>query len=447
MFGVSRGAVSTAEITMIKPMRRRGQCVYVALLVTMLLAISVTATSANAGTGDDFPSVDQLGVSDSEIRVGGVANVTQNPTGISFGSAFDGVEAYFAYINQTEGGVYGRKLVLSSKRDDQLANNRQEVQGLLSQDDVFAALPMATALFTGAELLEEEGIPVFGWNIQEEWGSENKRPGPPNFFAMDGAYRCYTCAQPGYTQFMAKRLDLKNVAVLAYNVPQSASCAEGFTKSFEKYPTGKVAFEDQSLTFGNPDFSAPVSQMVEADVQLVLPCIDFNAAIILKKEMLKQGLDAPVVLPNSYNYGAVEDNADILEGSYVLTLFAPLETRPKPQGIKLYERWMKRTKGTVAENSIVGWINADLFVEGLKAAGPEFTRQKVIDAINQMTSYTAKGFVPPIDWTAAHDSDSDCYALSRIVDGKFKPAFGEPGKPFICFPDDLKVIPKNPLVK
>ena len=33
------------------------------------------------------------------------------------------------------------------------------------------------------------------------------------------------------------------------------------------------------------------------------------------------------------------------------------------------------------------------FVAGLKAAGRDFTRQKVIDAINEMTDYTADGFV------------------------------------------------------
>jgi hypothetical protein len=86
-------------------------------------------------------------------------------------------------------------------------------------------------------------------------------------------------------------------------------------------------------------------------------------------------------------------------------------------------------------------------VTGLKAAGPDFTRQKVIDAINQMTDYTANGLVPPIDWTTAHEDDQDCMALLKIVDGKFKPVFGKKGKPFLCFADDLDKMPKNPDVR
>jgi hypothetical protein len=48
------------------------------------------------------------------------------------------------------------------------------------------------------------------------------------------------------------------------------------------------------------------------------------------------------------------------------------------------------------ENSLAGWINAELFYEGLKAAGPDFTRQKIIGAINKMTDYTAGGLLPGI---------------------------------------------------
>jgi branched-chain amino acid transport system substrate-binding protein len=418
----------------------------VSLLAALCASALIEAVVVPAGATQQFPAVDQPGVSAKEIRVGGVADVTQNPTGVSYGPAFDGVRAYFAYINKTRGGVFGRRLVLASERDDQLSNNRQEVEGLLSQDDVFAALPMATTLFTGAQLLEDAGIPVFGWDIQDEWGSENNTPGPPNFFAAGGSFLCFTCGLPDYTHYLARKLGAKRIGVLAYSVAQSAACAEGLNKGFKKFPTAKVVFDDESLAFGTPDYSAQVSQMVDKGVQLVIPCIDFNGAVTLKREMLKQGLDAPMLLPNAYNFDAVAKNAQFLDGSYLRTLFAPLETRPKPEGVKRFEHWMKKTGGKVTENSIVGWINADQFVSGLEAAGPSFTRRKVIDAINKMTDYTADGFLPPVNWTVAHEQRNPCGAVLKIVDGKFRPVFGKPGKPFICFPDTLKKIPKNPTV-
>jgi hypothetical protein len=160
--------------------------------------------------------------------------------------------------------------------------------------------------------------------------------------------------------------------------------------------------------------------------------------------MLRQGLEAAMILPNAYEQETIEENQDFLNGLYVQTLFAPLETRPKPPAVKLFQKWIKQTGGRAAENAIIGWINADLFVTGLKANGPDFSQQGVVDAINSLTDYTANGFVPPVDWTTAHENDQDCVAISQIVDGKFKPAFGKPGKPFVCFEDDADTIPKEP---
>src|SRR6266545_633611 len=156
-----------------------------------LVAVAVTVSLlgvAQAGAQQN-PPVNEPGVTASEIRVGGVATVSNDPTGNTLGTAFDGTSAYFDYINSTgEKGVCGRKLVLSSKRDDALANNRQEVQGLLSEDNVFAVLPVAVNLFTGADLLVSAGIPTFGWDINAEFGSEDVNPGPPNLFGSVGSF-------------------------------------------------------------------------------------------------------------------------------------------------------------------------------------------------------------------------------------------------------------------
>ena len=93
-----------------------------------------------------------------------------------YGSTFDGVKAYFDKVNDA-GGIYDRKLELVSERDDQMGQNQQQVQALLAQDNVFAALPMATIVsFTGAQDLVDENVPTFGWNINTEF------TGHPNLF-------------------------------------------------------------------------------------------------------------------------------------------------------------------------------------------------------------------------------------------------------------------------
>jgi branched-chain amino acid transport system substrate-binding protein len=415
--------------------------VAVLTVVSLVGAIGIPA----AGAKQTFPAVDQPGVTAKKIKVGGIVTASNDPTGGSLKSAFDGVQAYFDSINK-QGGIYGRKLVLDSKRDDGLANNRSEVQALLSHDNVFAALPIAVQLYTGADLLARAGIPTFGWMINEEWGSENHKPGPANFFTQVGGYNCFSCANPSIMTWLPKKLHRHRIGVLAFNVPQSEACASGLQNSFKKYPTGKIVFLDKSLTFGGPDYSAQVAQMKDKDVNLVIPCLDGNGAATLAREIKKQGLNAVQILPNSYNHELVKKNADVLNGSYLFTTYAPFETKPAPPGLKRYKKWIKESGGDKNENSLVGWINADEFVSGLKAAGPNCTRQKVVDAMNAMTDYTAGGLTPKLDFTTPHQNDLDCFAAEKVVDGGFKPVFGKPGKPFLCLPDSLKTMPKNPRV-
>jgi branched-chain amino acid transport system substrate-binding protein len=422
----------------------RGRRVVAVLVSVGVMAAALAATTVpGAAGGQPFPQVDQPGVSQDEIRVGGVTSKT-NPLGGTYASAFDGVKAYFNMVNASkEKGIYGRKLRLVAERDDQLANNRQEIQGLLSEDNVFAVLPVASLLFTGADVLGQAGVPTFGWNINAEWGSE-KGAGPPNLFGEKGSFLNFTGPSPLVPLF-AKTVKAKKVGVLAYSVPQSADCAEGLQASFDKYPSAKIEVLDTSLSFGVTDVSGPVSEMKDKDVDLVTTCMDFNGTLTVAKEMKKQGLDAIQYLPNAYNQEFIEENAQFFQGSYALTFFTPFEVKQKPKGLRDFQKWMKRGGFEQNENALAGWINADLFYQGLKAAGPEFTRQKVIDAINQMTNYTAGGLLAGIDWRIAHQQEApnSCIVLSKIENGKFKPAFGQPGKPFACFPSEPDKLPSK----
>ena len=122
------------------------------LALTLLVAACGNAgsskssdTTAPAGPSTTFKGTDYStnqpvkapGVSSTEIRVGSVVSIT-NPVGGDYGLLNDGIDAYFNVVN-AEGGVWGRKLKLVSKRDDQLSQNTTQVEALLSQDNVYAA--------------------------------------------------------------------------------------------------------------------------------------------------------------------------------------------------------------------------------------------------------------------------------------------------------------------
>ena len=389
---------------------------------------------ATASDGSQV-AVDAPGVSATEIKVGGVAAVT-NPLGGLYGDSFNGTQAYFNMVND-QGGIYGRKLVLAAQRDDKLANNKSEVQGLLTQDKVFAVLPVATILFTGADLLVQQAIPTFGWNINTEWSGTVAQP-RANLFGQAGSYLCITCPTP-VSPWLAQQANAHKIGVLAYAVNQSTDCADGITSSFDKYGSitdSSVAFEDKSLAFGTADLSVQVSKMKDAGVDLVLTCMDTNGVVTLAKEMKKQGLKAVQYLPDAYDHQFLSEFGDLFQGSYVRTDFVQFEIDDKPQGLQDYLEWMKKLGKEPTENSVVGWLNADLFYQGLKAAGPNFSRQSLIDAINKMTAYNANGLINNVDWTTAHFQDPStttfCQFISKIQDSAFTMVFSEPGKPFVC---------------
>lgn len=399
---------------------------------------STSSTKASSGGGS---AVDQPGVTADTIRVGGVVSKTNILNG-PYGSTFDGVKAYFDKVNQA-GGIYGRKLELVSERDDQMGQNQQQVQALLSQDNVFAALPMATIVsFTGAKDLVDANIPTFGWNINTEF------TGHPNLFGTNYGALCLGCvgsAQP----FVAHQLGKKKIGVLAYNQSSSAQCADGIQKSFEKYPTAKVVFLTKSITFGSPDFSVEVKQMKDKGVDLVLTCIDDTGALNVGKEIRKQGLDAIQYLPNGYDADLAKANGEFLEGDVVGVPFAPFETRPKPPGLADFDKWMDKGGYKKNELAMAGWLSAAMFHEGLQGAGSSFTRQKVIDALNKMTAQTVNGLIPPRNWTVDHDINHNlaCTAYLKVQKGKFVPIFTQPGKPFMCLPDQPATLPAKATFK
>jgi branched-chain amino acid transport system substrate-binding protein len=436
------------------PMRGR---LIVSVVATVLLVAacgdSESASSTRPGndnsteTDGEVIPLDLPGVTGTEIRVAGVASIT-NPLGGRYDTAADGVEAYFAMVND-QGGLHGRELVLERVRDDRVSNNTAEIRGLIDQNSVFAVLPVATLLFTGADDLVEANIPTFGWTINPEWGGTEAEP-RDNLFGQAGSYLCLGCPQP-VAAHVAQLDGRSRIGLLAYNVPQSSKCLEGWEATFDTYGDAagaQVVFSDSSLTYGTTNLSVQVQKMREARVDMVMTCMDTNAVVTLAQEMKKQGMDAIQYLPNAYDRELLEEFGDLFEGSFLALGFAPLETPEtlRPEGLDLYERWIEETDGELSENSIVGWLNADLFVEGLRAAGPQFDRQKLIDAINAMDDYTAKGLLPGMNWgeTGHYQRSSDnCNVILKVDDSAFVPV--EPDALFTCF--DLTTTDLEPFTK
>ena len=148
--------------------------------------------------------------------------------------------------------------------------------------------------------------------------------------------------------------------------------------------------------------------------------------------------------PNSYDTDFVAEAGGLFDGDYVLVLFVPFEyDSNSPAATRLRPVGAGPRPAPVAEQTMVGWIDADLFVTGLLEAGPEFSRQAIIDSLNQITYRRRRSDQPDRLEPPAHRGRArcvrprlrgwECVSYVRIEQGAFVTFLPEP---WMCWPGD-----------
>jgi branched-chain amino acid transport system substrate-binding protein len=415
------------------------RCRWLALTAAAALFAAGCGNAKSASTAGG--STETQGVTASAIKVGSLAAVT-GPLGNQYAPITDGVEAYLGMIND-KGGVAGRKIELTNKLDDATNPSRDiaQARALNEQYKVFAVLSVATPLFPGGKYLGDNNVPAFGWNVNPEW------QGPPSLFGEKGSFIDFTGAAP-ILPFLAKRLGVTKVGTIAYNVAQSQDCGTSQSKSFKKYGFD-YAFQDTSLPFGTTDISADIQRMKESGVQFMATCMDPTGNVLMSRGIHQNGLHIAQYWPNGYDQETLQKYPDLMEGVYFGSSFTPFEAASASPGMQQFLAEMHKRFPTsqISEVQLAGWINANLFVDGLKAVGRNLTRSKLVAAINNMHTFTANGIWPkqaPIDWTYAHNRLSpspDCTAYLQVQHGKFVPVFGRATDPFVCIDHNAASLP------
>jgi ABC-type branched-subunit amino acid transport system substrate-binding protein len=403
-----------------------------------------TTTSADAG-GEKVTLTGVPGVTDDEISFAAFGTNSNNPLGTCVLDCYvDGIEAYFAYRN-SEGGVHGRQLVLSKTLDDELTKNQQRALEIVSANDVFAAFS-ATQFASGWGDIAKAGMPLYVWNIHPA-----ETAGRDTIFGEAGSL-CIDCTQR-VVAHIAERAKAKNAGVLGYGISEnSKKSAAAVKKSLELYSSEiggiKVPYFNDDLAFGLPNGIAPeVTAMKNAGVDVIFASIDLNGMKTLANELKRQGLgDVPMWHPNTYDQDFVTAAGDLFEGDYVGVAFRPFEAASGESSLNLFKKWMGETKSKITEISMRGWISAATAAKGLEEAGPNFDRQKVIDATNALTDWTADGLIAPLDYSRQHNpptqddpttngSEYECTSILQVVDGKFE-VVGDRAKPWTCWSNE-----------
>ncbi len=390
----------------------------------------------------EFAAIEGVpGVNDERIGFGVIGTGPANPLAYCLLDCFvEGIQAYFDYRNDL-GGVHGRQLELTEVLDDELANNQVRALELIGSDDVFGAF-FAPIIYPGLVELENAGVPTY-----TVFPASPEADGFQNVYVPSGTL-CLTCARP-HDVSAAVFAGATKVAAVGFGVSQaSKDCVANKEAAFDTWGPAvgiEFVYANDLLEFGLPNGVAPeVTAMGEAGVDFILTCIDQNSAVLIEQELERQGMtDVTMVLPQGYGDDEfISTNAELLEGDLLGTQFRPLEADP---GDTIMPTMLEYFDGLeiVNDYTVQGWIDADLAVRGLLAAGAEFDRASVIAATNQITDWTAEGLLPPVDWSRQHTAPTpedpvtnapvyDCFAYLQVTSGELE-VVGSSEDPFNCF--------------
>ena len=380
------------------------------------------------------------GVTDEEISFAVIGTKANNPLGTCILDCYvDGLEAYFAFRND-QGGLFGRDLVVGNVLDDELGNNQLRSIEVISSEEDFGVFS-ATLNPGGWGDLDAAGVPTFAWNIHATPFANRT-----SIFGHT-ASSCGDCTNRSVS-YAALLSDATTVASIGYGISENSKvCAQSARNSVDKYEadTGvSIGYFNDTLQFGLPNGIGPeVTAMLDAGVDLISTCIDLNGMLTLAKELDRQGGDDVVLFhPNSYNQEFVRDADGLFDGDLINVAFVPFELRTGSELQDAYLDYMDQLGRSLSEHAMTAFINADQAYQAILAAGPVFDRQRVVEASNGFTAYSAEGLINPIDWTRqhvpptegdpAHDYANECVSWVRVVDGAFEP-IGTVDAPWLCW--------------
>jgi branched-chain amino acid transport system substrate-binding protein len=407
------------------------------VLCALTLALGVTfgtAVSVSAGTdGNQFKNLkpikapkdcsDVPGVSDTEIKVGTLIP-TSGASAQSFAAGLDGIKARVEQAN-SDGELGKRKIVLADADDaGDAARNLTAAQDLVEQQGVFGIIENSPFGFSSAKYLNEQDVPVVGWHLGlKEFGTYTNMFGWRNSTTPDPANVYVT-----RTADVMKELGAKKIALVSTNIANSATFIDQIDNAIKKSKNGlKVVYKTTDVPQTQKDFTAEAQKIKESGADGVYTGMDTLQNTGLS-EALKQAGVTPkaIIFPGGYDTRVL--GLPGIEGAYFGIEFKPFEL--DPPSFTEYKAAMDKD-GKFAEGQVpyVGWLAADAFIEGIKAAGVSCpTREAFINNLRLEKDYDANGAFTPVDFSKIFGRPFYCTFYVRVENGAFVPQFN--GEPF-----------------
>ncbi|MBF6555014.1 MAG: ABC transporter substrate-binding protein [Acidimicrobiales bacterium] len=376
--------------------------------------------------------------------MGSIASLTGS-IAADFASFVPGIQAYLNTVN-ANGGVGGRKIVLTANLDDAGTSFNQLSHTLIQQDGVFAAF-ISTFFFTPG-LFVQTKTPTFGYNTSGNWTPD------PNLFGAGGSTQDYNYGAQSIAYLM-KQLNAKSAVVMSYGPAITSSYAACHTSAQKLQAAGiKVVYTNLDESLGG-DYTPAVQRMQQAGADFVFTCMQSSDNVTLARAIKQYGLNVHQLWFSGYDNALLSQYSNLMQGVYFnLNGNVPFQVATaypgKYPGMDQYLAAMNKYSPANAYSllALQGWESAALLVQGIRMAGNNLTQANVINQINTLTNFTAGGVSSTVDWTKLHTntltSFPGCSAFVKVSGTKFVPAVAKPPQTIVCFAKDVSLT--NPVL-
>lgn len=386
--------------------------------VFMLALIALAALAAPAGTAIAQPR--PPGVTDAEIVLG--TSTPLSGPAAAWGNTARGMEAWAAYVNE-QGGVHGRKLRMVIK-DDGYVPGRAVLNVTEMKDSVFAIVGLlGTAIVTAAkDTAIDAGVPLVApYGNARIWVRE-PRARLRGVFVTNTDY-------PPEGEFLARHaireLGAKTLAVFYQNDDYGKGGLDGVRKAVAAAPGARLAaaipYELAERALGAHALKLKESG---ADAVILYPTATHGALIL--KEMANLGYRPRVLASFTLADPVMFVLArELWEGVYVdlAGQVSPLTAPEALRALEILTRHEPKLKGREYA-ALYGAVSMMLAVEGLKRAGRDLTREKLVEALESIRDWRAEGLGYPITFGPDRRHGLNAVRLMRAEKGVLVPVTG-----------------------
>jgi len=340
-------------------------------------AAKTPATTPEAG--------DTTGVTDTQILIG-----THQPlTGpaAAYAQISKGMLAYFDYINEAEGGVYGRKIKLLVEDDAYSPPQTVEVvRRLVEQDKIFAMLGgLGTATHMQVvDYLKDRGVPDFFVSTGAlEWVKDPAAR--PNCF---GVLPNYIAEGIIFGKYITETYPGVKVGVIGQNDDFGLDGYDGVKRGLG---AGIELLPLETFESTDPDVNSQVDRLKAAGAgALVIFATPGQAPAAIRHARADLGWNVPILMTtvSANELTFLVAGAQNMEGVITNEALKHAYQTDDP-AIALHLANMKKYAGQDAGSNLTlyGQTLAETFINILKTAGPNLTREGAIKAAENAGPY------------------------------------------------------------